>query len=167
MKSYDFITQNRNPKQKEGNKKCLKYWQDRGYKVWDVSENENYFKSGIDLIKKLGLEETTIDVKTNFQVYKTGNIPFELIEISPLDKNRNIKPGWGYNNVDEINFCILELNEMVILPLKEFREWVFTIDIPRRRGFAAWHLKPFPYFTLGILVPLEEIKKHFKAVKLE
>lgn len=154
---YDFKVQVADDRQNIACKAVADYWRELGYEVMDVSHNENYFTLGIDLIRSIaGMEETRIDVKCDFQAHATGNVPVELIEVVGLDRANKI--GWAYkDSLDEIHFYVWE--DKIIYPIK--RKTLLNLAFQDgRRGYASFHEKPFPYFTLGILVPIEELKKH-------
>lgn len=150
--SYNFQEQLNDPRQKEGCNKVKRILQDDGLEVIDVSENREYFESGIDLIIKWPDSIETIDVKTDFQAHMTGNIPVELMEIVP--KNGIIKEGWIYKNLDYIYYYIYHTKEIKKLSMQKLRELTFN---KAWRGYASHHDKPFPYYTLGVLIPLEEL----------
>lgn len=163
---YNFKEQVAKEIQKQGTKLVANYWCSEGHNIIDVSEDKNYFNLGVDLIRQIDNEQETIDVKTDTKAHFTKNLLLELIEIAPKDIEKQIKLGWGYNKIDEIDFLVWETKELFILPLNKFKEFAFTAEILDRKGFASWHLEPYPYFTLGILIPITEIKKHFKFLTL-
>jgi len=161
---YNFQEQLNDPRQREANKKCCEYWKNMSYSVEDVSEDSKFFDKGIDLIRTIGNEKCNIDVKCDFQTNKTGNIVFELIEICPIEVGI-FKFGWGYNkNIEEINYYLYDSGELIVLNLDKFRQLAFS---KFRRAFSSFHITPFRYFTLGILVPLSEIKQHFEIIQLD
>ena len=149
-------------RQKQANELVKKYWQEAGYEVEDVSENEAYFSKGIDLIRTLiGKDPLTIDVKCDFQTDMTGNIAFELIEIAP--ENKNIKLGWAYGEgANEIHYVVWNARVAFLLPIKELRRLVFSNVF---RGYASHHDKPFPYYTLGVLIPISHLGQ-FQRIQL-
>lgn len=150
--SYNFQEQVNDNRQKEGCLAVKKYLVEQGLEIQDVSENKEYFERGIDLIIKWPNEHETIDVKTDMQAHMTGNIPIELMEIVP--ENGRIKEGWIYKNLDYIYYYIYHTKEIKKLPMKKLRELTFN---KTWRGYASHHDKPFPYYTLGVLIPIQEL----------
>ena len=150
--SYNFQEQLNDPRQKEGCNEVKRILQEDGLEVVDVSENKEYFEKGIDLIIKWPDSIETIDVKTDFQAHQTGNIPLELVEVASMEGN--FKVGWAYKDIDYIYYYIYHTKQIKKLSLKKFRELAFS---KFRKGYASHHQKPFPYFTLGLLIPLDEI----------
>lgn len=150
-KSYDFQKQVNDPKQKEGNKLAMHYLLSLGEEIRDVSENPDYYKGGVDLIRVWPDREEYIDVKTDFMAHKTGNIPIELTEV--VSAKGVSKLGWYYTN-NEIIYLIYETKELIHFKKDELTD-IFSKPY---KGYASHHIKPFPYFTMGILLPLEEIK---------
>lgn len=51
---------------------------DKGYEIFDLSNDKTYQKKGVDFRIRNDLKEILIDVKTDYIMYRTGNIFLEL-----------------------------------------------------------------------------------------
>lgn len=51
---------------------------DKGYEIFDLSNDKVYQKKGVDFKIKKGLKEILVDVKTDYIMHKTGNIFLEI-----------------------------------------------------------------------------------------
>jgi hypothetical protein len=153
--SYSFVEQLGDDRQDVACKAVADFWCSQGYEVWDVSKNPSYFSDGVDLIRTInGNERTAIDVKCDFKAHLTGNIPVEFIEVVRKDDN-SIKLGWAHKeSLDEIHFYIWETKQILAIKRKTLLDLAFQDG---RKGFAAFHEKPFPYFTFGILIPITDL----------
>jgi hypothetical protein len=152
--SYEFKKQVMDPRQDEACTAVERHWSSMGFEVRNVSKDETYYVTGIDLIRTIvGQDATNIDVKCDFQAHTTGNVPVELVEIMP--RHGGAKRGWAYKKaLDEIHYFIWETK--LIVPVR--REDLLMLAYKNsRKGFATYHEKPFLYFTLGVLVPLQEV----------
>ena len=152
--SYNFQEQVSDNRQDVACKAVADHWRGLGYDVLDVSKNPDYYKEGIDLIRTImGEDKITIDVKCDFIAHYTGNFPVELVEI--MGRDNGSKRGWAYKeSLDEIHFYVWETK--LIVPVK--RKILLGLAYKDgRKGYASFHEKPFPYFTLGILVPINDI----------
>ena len=96
----------------------------------------------------------TIECKFDRMSEQTGNIAIELIEICAFSK---IKLGWAFKKFDELCYLNWYSKDIYRIPMKELKNMIFENP---RKGFAALHKSPMNYFTLGILLPIEEIKKY-------
>ena len=160
--NYNFIEQNNNPRRKQAEVICKKYWQEEGFDVIDVSENPSYFHRG-DIIKKLGNEEEVVEVKYDAWAIQTGNIPFELIEKAEI--GGGTKLGWGYKiGIHQMNFVLFEesiAKSIIFTTREDIKEAAFSKDF---KGFASYHPRE-RYYTLGVLIPYQEIK-NIKIIEL-
>src|SRR3990167_4342997 len=148
MRIFSFKEENAKSNHKSGVLYCQKYLANKGIETTDVSENEKYFKIGADLVIGKLDGEYTIDVKTDEQMEKTGNIAIELIEICAFSK---IKLGWAFKKFDELCYLNWYSKDIYRIPMKELKNMIFENP---RKGFAALHKSPMNYFTLGILLPI-------------
>lgn len=51
---------------------------DKGYEIFDLSNDKTYQKKGVDFKIRKGLKEILVDVKTDYLMHKTGNIFLEI-----------------------------------------------------------------------------------------
>jgi hypothetical protein len=161
---YNFQEQVGDERQREAVGMIAAYWKDMNCDVVDVSEDPQYYSRGIDLIRKYEGKDVMIDVKCDFLAHKTGNIPLEFIEVCPLDESKNAKIGWAYKRtLDEIQFLVWDTKELFVFPRRRLLEYAFGSE---RRAFASLHHNPIKYFTLGVLLPIEELRKEFSHVTL-
>lgn len=71
---------------------------DRGYEIFDLSNDRTYQKKGVDFRIKNDLRDVLIDVKTDYIMYKTGNIFLE-IQDGP-------RTGWAKKTIADLIFYI-------------------------------------------------------------
>lgn len=151
MKEYNFQEQLNDTRQKEGLTLIKKHLLSLGEEIINVSENSDYFKRGVDLIRVLPDSEEFIDVKTDFQAHESGNIPVELIEVCSANNSQQVKLGWIYQNIHEVIYYIYYSKKMIKINKERLKELTFSEP---RKGYASFHRRPFNYFTLGVLVPI-------------
>lgn len=159
--SYNFKEQVNEPRQKQAVELCKNYLLSDGCEVTDVSEDPKFYKTGADLIMQIPDGEITIDVKCDFQAHSTFNIVVEFIEVASDRKEQKL--GWIYNEVEFIYYVIWETKELIILDKKILIKICLEKEL---RGYASHHNKPFYYYTFGLLLPLQEARKHFKSINL-
>ncbi len=51
---------------------------DKGYEIFDLSNDKTYQKKGVDFRIKKDSKEILVDVKTDYLMHKTGNIFLEI-----------------------------------------------------------------------------------------
>lgn len=149
--NYDFIDQLNKQSQKEAVRICLNYELQQGKEVKDVSEDSKWFEKGVDLIIIQPDGDIWIDVKCDERIHETKNVAVELIEIASI--NGFIKKGYFYSDIDYIYYFDWHNKKFYKFKLKTLQEITF---FKARKGFSAFHPKQ-KYFTLGVLVPLEEL----------
>lgn len=97
-----------------------KHLEKRGNKVVDVSQVKEYQKIDIDFIISKGTEQTTLEVKKDKSLYKTGNIFIEC----GFQRGNYYSAGWiKYCKADYICFfdtvqrkgIILDRNKLILL----------------------------------------------------
>ena len=157
--SYEFKKQVNEPRQKEAVKLYCNYLRSEGCEIQNVSEDKNYYSLGIDIIKNVPNGVITMDVKTDFLAHKTGNLPFEVIEIASVENNC-FKEGWGnkkgIDRVNEIVYFIWETKGIIVIELYVLQELAWNGEW---KNYASYHKEPFYYFTCGFLIPIEKIKE--------
>lgn len=70
----------------------------RGWTLEDLSNDKTYQKQGVDFFAKKENQQLMIDVKTDYVMYKTGNIFLELQD-GPRD-------GWAKKTIADLIFYI-------------------------------------------------------------
>ena len=63
---------------KVGERIFIEIMAERGWEIEDLSNDKTYQKKGVDFCVKKGNQRLMIDVKTDYVMYKTGNIFLEL-----------------------------------------------------------------------------------------
>lgn len=156
--NFSFERQINAANQDEAVKLCQKQQAQNGRGLVDVSKNSEWFERGVDLIEETPQRQILIDVKCDERIAETGNIAFELIEICSY--RGFVKRGWAYSEINYIFYVDWHKKINYIFHLATLRYDVFKKS---RIGFAAYHPKE-SYFTLGVLVPLSELR--YKATNL-
>lgn len=165
---HSFYNNINNRINKIGELLAFRHIQSNGIEVAFVANNPQYFGSGADLIITEPGATTTIDVKTDQWIVKTGNVCVEFVENAPKDDSRfdeahRFKKGWAYSKTDKIYAIAWKEEgdlEMYCMDRKRLLEVAF---MAKRQGFTSLHHEPFPYFTFGVLVPVLEIKQEFET----
>ena len=116
-------------------------------------------KQGIDLwiITQEG-REIPFQVKTDFKAEKTRNICFETVsQAYPPEACKESVIGWGFklDKVQYITFIIAGEGSIYIFKPPKLFAWVMQ-NYNCLRGFKA---RNKTYDTLGVLLPLEEVKE--------
>lgn len=104
---------------KEGRKGELavkKLLEDRGWLVYDVSDNPSYQERDIDLVIEGAGDIRTVEVKTDNKYNSTGNICFELV--SNLNTGRK---GWYYT-CDADLLIVYTTTKFIIIDMKQLKE---------------------------------------------
>ena len=103
--------------------------------------------------KELGqiLNNKKIEVKTDFQTYKTGNIFLEF-------RSRGEKSGIAKTKADYYSFILLDkdekINTIILIPIKKLKK------IARKSYKKNGYIKGGDKNTsLGILIPVEKLAK--------
>jgi len=149
--NYSFKRQINDPKQKEAVRFCAKYEMDQGFEIIDVSENPDWYDRGVDLIVKYPNFDMWIDVKCDERIAETGNIAFELIEIASYEGY--LKRGYAYSKVHYIYYFDWHNKKFYKFRTSNLLKIAFSKS---RKSFATYHPEE-RYFTLGILIPLQEL----------
>jgi len=150
---YDFKEQNKLPFVKEAENRCIKYLKGQGEEVIDVSNNEKYYKLGIDILVKEPDGYVNIDVKADEKISSTGNIFYELIECLWKNCSTDIKFGWGFNTrLHYIYYVDVKNWKLYIIDHNELYEFIWN------KNFGQYRMIPHEkYKTLGFLIPLKEL----------
>lgn len=147
----------------------LKDWfRSQGHYVIDVSDNPQFWDKDIDLLvthKDTIEEPTTIEVKWDTKIAKTGNLFLEHNQVK-IDT-------WGYEQEKEdgwFRFCkagLLFYGDAVnkcyyVFKFKELKDYVFKHKNNWREGMAKdyYFWGDLRKVSFGWLVPLEELKKN-------
>lgn len=142
-----------------GEAKLDDYFSANGFEIRHVEMSEQ--RRGIDrvLIDKKTGKETTVEYKCDTRTQKTGNVFVETISNSKTGAL-----GWALKSqADYIAYYMTGIEEVLIIKTTKFREhiarWVFE--------YKARPVANHGYFTFGICVPADEVKKVAdKVIKL-
>ena len=153
-KNYDFSTQEILGKYGEG---IIDEWLSTTYKILDVSGIKKYQESGIDRIL-MRPDGSTVSVEYKFDLAsgRTGNLFFETVSID----NQNV-PGWGWISQAEFWVFLLPQKEIIVVAPGKLRALVWQFrSIVVEKG-----VQNVGYKTLGIPIPLEEVRKICHCIK--
>ncbi|MDF0554898.1 hypothetical protein [Kamptonema sp. UHCC 0994] len=123
------------------------------YKIFPASAEEDYI--GIDRIFFAGSNKKTVQYKTDFLSYKTGNAYIELLSRSDL-----LTPGWIYTAKAEWLIYFVYPKIIYCLSLKKMRD-ILSIWKSKYRTVKVKNTK---YFGEGLIVPLQELRAIAKSV---
>ena len=106
---------------KAGENKAAQLLEQRGWNVEDVSQNKEYQQKDIDFIVAKDGIETTIEVKTDAQMARTGNFFIEI--------EQGNKKGWYYYCEAEFLFYLDSQNRIFhIFKFEDLREYMRTYN---------------------------------------
>ena len=99
---------------------------DKGYEILDLSNDKTYQKKGVDFRIKNENQQLLIDVKTDYIMYKTGNIFLELQD--------GPRVGWAKKTIADLIFYI-DYNSNMVYVL-EWSSCAAKIDELRKVAFS-------------------------------
>ena len=151
---YDFKEQLKKDWVKEAEQKCYEYLSSEGKRVIDVSEDENYFKYGIDLIIQEPRGEVYIDVKADTVIHATNNLFFEVIECFWKTGRSDTKNGWGLNRQVQYIFYV-DIKNWILYIFDNMELYKYFYE----QNSVECKLIPHEnYKTLGFLASLDDIE---------
>lgn len=119
-----------NSKGKIGEVVISNYLFSLGFSVADVSDNPEYQKKDIDFVVSQGEQQFTLEVKTDYQISKTGNLLFEDVFFQDWGEDE----GWfHYCQADYIVFYDVESGKAYWLDSAVMREVV-----PKRSDYRIY-----------------------------
>lgn len=102
---------------KQGEALVAKAFRDMGYEVTDVSNNSDYWKKDIDLLIDDNGTERSIEVKSDWNMSKTGNVVLENYKVYEKDKE-----GWfQYTEASHLAFVDMKNRIAYICRTSELR----------------------------------------------
>lgn len=101
---------------RKGELAVKKLLEDRGWRVYDVTDNPSYQERDIDLLILSGDTIKSVEVKTDNKHNSTGNICFELV--SNLNTGRK---GWYYT-CDADFLIVYTTTKFIIIDMKQLKE---------------------------------------------
>ncbi|MEZ5334929.1 MAG: hypothetical protein R2741_06700 [Methanolobus sp.] len=135
-------------------------------RVVNVEENEKYRAQDIDLIwlrkGDSGYHETLIEVKADYQE-KTGNYFIETISNDKKDT-----PGcFMYTEANYVYYYFFNIKELHILPMPSSKEWfIANMDRFKEMRTSTRINGKIAYYTIGRLVPKEEMQKEVDGIQV-
>lgn len=99
---------------------------DKGYEIFDLSNDKAYQKKGVDFRIRNENQQLLIDVKTDYIMYKTGNIFLELQD--------GPRVGWAKKTIADLIFYI-DYNSNMVYVL-EWSSCAAKIDELRKVAFS-------------------------------
>ena len=132
--------------------------------IRDVSKDPQYQKKDIDILFTENGSEKQIDVKCDTMVDKTGNVFMEIIS-----NNKKYTPGnFIYSEAQYFYYVFSETKRLLVLPLKETRDYVFkhseSFKIGRCNNYG--YNGEVLYTSLGRLVPYNKILSNLPGAYL-
>lgn len=116
---------------------------DKGYEIFDLSNDKTYQKKGVDFRIRNDLKEILIDVKTDYIMYRTGNIFLELQD--------GPRVGWAKKTIADLIFYI-DYNSNTVYVL-EWNSCAAKIDELRKVAFNNQD----GINMIGALLPVERL----------
>ncbi len=143
---YDFQTQKKVGKTGEG---IVDQWlQIHGYRIQDVSDLQQYQKTGIDrlLIRPNG-STATAEYKTDLKAKQTGNLFFEAFD----DRNR---PCWGWTSQADLWIFFIPQQEILVVEPGKFR----LLVLQQKQELPQKVVQNRGYSVTGLIVPLANVR---------
>lgn len=134
--------------------------------VVDLQDDKEYQKKDVDFIWKINnngkIGDVLCELKTDMWTHKTGNLFLETD--SCLEKGT--KGCFIYSACDWFLYYIYETKELVMLPMKRFREWVLSNEHrwATRLAKSSEGVMGLTYHSRGFLVPLEVVREEFECM---
>jgi len=133
--------------------------------VEDVSKDPHYQKKDIDFIVNLTTgNQLKVDVKYDTRIDQTGHVFIELIS-----NNTRWSPGnFLYSEADLFLYIFAKSEQVLILPLKETRDYVYS----RCEGYKIGRCPNYGYggkllySSLGRLVRYKELLENIESTAL-
>jgi hypothetical protein len=151
---YDFESQKIIGKEGE---LFLDAWLSPCHKIFNVSENNNYQKSGIDrVISRLDGSFVTIEYKLDIAAKRTGNIFFET-----TSNDRKMIPGWGWSSQADYWIFLVPEQEILVFKPGDLRALIWNLQGSVKQ--RSVHNKG--YNTIGYPVPLSQARKVATQIK--
>ena len=140
-----------------------KVLEERGWQVTDVTDDVNYRKADIDfvVVPADGGESRTVEVKSDNNISRTGNIFCEVIT-----NVANKTPGW-FTSSEATYLCIHDTknNDIHFLLLDDLREYTkknYTVE----KRFDDWSGN-YNKEIVARLVPLNKFKNQYVVQTIE
>lgn len=148
-----------------GEIKCYNYLTASGYNVVDTTDNPDYWYQDIDFIAEQGGEQTTIEVKWDSCIARTGNMFIELI--SDID---NAKDGWyKFCKADYIFYGDSKNNLFYVFKLTDLKAFISeNTDLPTKKSADRALNGEIKKVGIGLLVPIRRLQKKYpvRVIKL-
>jgi len=123
-------------------------------RVWD-SEFDDDWHNGIDCYIETNKNKIyAIQVKVDFWIDRTNNLPFETISQAYSDRPSVIGAEFNYPKVDYIFYIFAESKKVLGYKFKPLLEYV----INNYREYKNFKANNKTYKTLGCLVPVDSVK---------
>jgi hypothetical protein len=154
VKQYNF--RERDNFAKKGTSHIIKYLESQKEvkRVIDVSEDIEYQQQDIDLLVELeGSSNTSIEVKVDGQINRTGNFFLETIS----NDRKNTLGCFMYSRADEFYYYDIKGDILYIFGLEEARGWLIS-NMNNFREVATSTPDSYGrelYKTIGRIVPTE------------
>lgn len=146
---------------KPGEWELKRYLRKQGYEVEDVSDNPSYWYKDIDLIVN---SKTTLEVKWDSRISKTGNIFLEIC--SNVEKNQ---PGWfKFCKADYLFYGNSIDEEFYVFNFKELKAHIKAHKDEYQQRTAPDYNKygEITKRSIGYVVPLESLQGLYKTISI-
>jgi hypothetical protein len=147
-KYYDFETQKVIGEEGE---LFLDRWLSPCHKIFDVSDNIRYQKSGIDrVISRLDGSIITVEYKLDIAAKRTGNIFFET-----TSNDKNLTPGWGWGSQADYWIFLIPEQEILVFKPGKLRGLIWGLQ----KSVKQRSIPNKGYNTIGYPIPLTQARE--------
>lgn len=136
------------------------YLQKQGYKVIDTTQEPEYWTQDIDLIAIKDGKETTIEVKWDNVINKSGNLFVETE--TDIDKGKN---GWfKFCKADLLFYGDAKKNIFYVIKMSDLRDFIEKHNSLQQRRAGDYNYKgELKKVSNGILVPIKKLSQEYNV----
>jgi hypothetical protein len=147
-RQYDFETQKVIGEEGE---LFLDRWLSPCHKIFNVSDNIRYQKSGIDrVVSRLDGSIITVEYKLDIAAKRTGNIFFET-----TSNDKKLIPGWGWSSQADYWIFLIPEQEILVFKPGKLRELIWGLQ----KSVKQRSIPNKGYNTIGYPIPLTQARE--------